>query len=294
MYTIVGSGFGLYGYLPALVEGLGEEVVLPRAYEAKVRARPELERAMAGVRWVADAEAALGEATAIVIATPPARQLEVAVRCAALPRIERMVLEKPVAVTPVLAHALLEQLRAAGKRVRVGYTLLDTEWHRELRWPRAGGEVALTWTFMAHHFATDLASWKRKHDQGGGALRFFGVHVIALLAHHGYEAVLSSSLEGGASGEPERWNGVFAGPGRPDCRVRVDSRSEAKRFEIAVAGGISVVALQEPFERERAEAGVDPRVGVLLRLLRSFESQDRPWDNLYARTNDLWRRVEEA
>lgn len=294
MFTIVGAGFGLYGYLPAVVEGLGEEVVLPRAYEAKARARPELERALAGVRWVADAEAALNEATAVVIATPPARQLEVAARCAALPRIQRMVLEKPVAVTPALAQALLEQLRAAGKRVRVGYTLLETEWHRDLRWPRAGAEVALTWTFMAHHFAKDLATWKRTHDEGGGVLRFFGVHVIALLAHHGYDAVRSSSLEGAAAGEPERWTALFSGPGLPDCHVRVDSRSQARRFEIAVAGGISVTALQDPFERERSRAGEDPRVGVLLRLLRNFDSQDRPWDNLYARTNELWQQVEAA
>jgi predicted dehydrogenase len=292
MFTIVGSGFGLYGYLPAVVEGLGEEVVLPRAYEARGRARPELERALAGVRWVADAEAALAEATAIVIATPPARQLEVAARCAALPRIERIVLEKPVAVTPALAQALLEQLRAAGKRVRVGYTLLDTQWHRDLRWPRSGGEVALTWTFMAHHFARDLANWKRRHDEGGGVLRFFGVHLLALLAHHGYEEVKAPVLEGEVPGEPERWSALFSGPGLPDCHVRVDSRSTTDRFEIAMAGGVSVAALQDPFERERAEAGADRRVGVLVRLLRSFDSQDRPWDNLYARTNDLWRQAE--
>src|SRR5687768_8509582 len=97
MYAIVGSGFGLYGYLPALVEGLGETVALPRAAEARARARPELGRALEGVHWVDDLDAALALATGVVIATPPGSQLEVAGRCAGLANIRTMVLEKPIA-----------------------------------------------------------------------------------------------------------------------------------------------------------------------------------------------------
>jgi predicted dehydrogenase len=300
MYTIVGSGFGLYGYLPALVERMGATVVLPRAYEAKVRARPELAGTLGGIRWADDAEAALSQATGVVIATPPQRQVEVVSRCIALPRIERLVLEKPLAATPALASAMLAGLDGANKRYRVGYTLLHASWHRELAWPPApapGASVSITWTFMAHHFAHRLSNWKRVHDEGGGVLRFFGVHLVALLALRGYDGVRSSMLEGEDAREPERWQAVFSATGLPDCRVRVDSRCDTQRFEISdrtTGTERALLALQDPFEQERAEGGADRRVGVLERMLQTFEGEDRPFHELYARVNTLWRKVEDA
>ncbi|HSW83090.1 MAG TPA: Gfo/Idh/MocA family oxidoreductase [Usitatibacter sp.] len=299
MFTVVGSGFGLYGYLPALVDS-GERVVLPRAYEAKVRARPELLRCLAGIEWADDADAALSRAGSVVIAAPPRHQIEVAARCAALSHIERIVLEKPVAPTPVEASRVLAELDRAKKRYRVGYTMLHARWHENLEWPRATDRASIVdidWTFMAHHFAHGLHNWKRSHEAGGGVLRFFGVHLVALLARHGYDAVRESSLQGGREAEPERWQATFAGPGLPECRVRVDSRRETERFEIAhtqEGARRALVALRDPFGQERPGAGDDPRVGILQRLLATFALDDRAFHALYARTNEIWREVENA
>jgi predicted dehydrogenase len=298
MYTIVGSGFGLYGYLPALVEGLGAAVVLPRAYEAKVRARPELAGTLRGIHWADDADAALRQASVVVIATRPRRQVDVAAQCAALPAIERLVLEKPLAPSPEQAKAMLALLDRAGKRYRVGYTLLHAGWCACLDWPRAaaqGDEVRIEWTFMAHHFAQGVSTWKRIHAEGGGVLRFFGVHLLALLVRHGYERVRESTLEGEVPGEPERWSALFSAAGLPDCRVLVDSRSATTRFTIAHHAGASrdmLVDLRDPFAGEPAAGDADRRVGVLARLLATFAENDRGHNDFYARVNALWLKVE--
>src|ERR1700682_547845 len=132
MFTIVGSGFGLYGYLPALIETFGEPVVLPQAYREKISARPELRGYLDDIRWAADMQAALGTATGAVVATPPRRQQEVVTLCQGLPALSMLVLEKPVAVTPAAANEMLHALRRAGKRFRIGYTLLHTDWGERL------------------------------------------------------------------------------------------------------------------------------------------------------------------
>jgi predicted dehydrogenase len=297
MYAIVGSGFGLYGYLPAIVESLGERVVLPRAYEAKMRARAELAPLISRVEWVDDMQASLERADTVVIATPPARQVEVARRCLGLGNVRRMLLEKPPAPTPEEAVALLEDLRRHARRYRIGFTLLHTAWRPALRWPaRASADgVDITWTFMAHHFAKDLSNWKRRRSEGGGVLRFFGIHLLAFLGMHGYEDVRDSVFEAQRADEPRCWSATFTGPEVPPCRVRVDSGATENIFRIEARSGTRstpLVALADPFQDEPAIGAHDRRVGVLERLLASFGEDDARYEELYDNVNRLWAKAE--
>ncbi|HYC36889.1 MAG TPA: Gfo/Idh/MocA family oxidoreductase [Usitatibacter sp.] len=292
MFAIVGSGFGLYGYLPAVAQGSDEGVLLPEAYREKVRARRELDPWLGRIRWVADERAALAAASTVIVATPPARQVETVRAALAQPGVLRLVLEKPVAPDPLEADRLLDEIERSGRRYRVGYTFLQTEWGARLAWPRGVGTVDITWTFMAHHFAHGRRNWKRTHATGGGAMRFFGIHFFGLLARAGYESVRSSRLEEGDPGEPERWEAVFAGAGLPQCRLRVDSRNPRSVFRIE--GVEPIVDLEYPYSVEPAAAEQDRRVGVLRRFLASFDEPDAEHAALCRRANVLWREAEAA
>ncbi len=302
MYTIAGSGFGLYGYLPALVERLGERVILPRAYESKLRARPELSDYLGSIQWVDDTESALAMATGIVIATPPSIQPHIVAKCLRFARLERMVLEKPLAVTPSTAFEVIAALRLSGKRFRVGYTFLHTPWSSGLAWPRRGQpdeRVTISWTFMAHHFSKALVTWKRRHAEGGGALRFYGMHLLALLARLGYCKAERSVLCGEDRGDPEQWRCLFSGPGVPPCGVELDSRSPTGSFLVTTGRGggarMALVDLEDPFQGSAQPAQIgtaDRRIDVLKHLLDSFSSADDACYDLYDRVNALWRDVE--
>jgi hypothetical protein len=294
MFTVAGSGFGLYGYLPALVEAFGEPVLLPRAYRERAAARAELAPYLDRVRWVNDQDEALAEATGAVVATVPARQPEIARRCFGLPAMRSIVLEKPLAVTPAAARDLLADVARAGKRLRVGYMLQHTEWAPRLALPK-GAPVEIDWTFMAHHFAHGLDNWKARHADGGGVLRFYGVHVLALLAQNGYSGVERSVLRGADDARPEAWEAEFSGPALPPCRVRVDCRAQQRRFRIA-AHGAALVDLRDPFETEPpvGPPGADPRIGILVRLLATLRAPDAPHVALYEAANALWAAAESA
>ena len=292
MFTVVGAGFGIYGYLPALVECFGEDVILPREYEGVVAARPELARYRARIRWASDIAAALAQASGAVIAVRPASQPDVVARCCRLPNLERLVLEKPVAADPAGAAGVLRALAQGGKRYRIGYTFLDTAWCRELAWPEE--EVRIDWAFMAHHFAHGKETWKRVHSLGGGPLRFYGIHLLALLAQEGYEDVDECVLDGEAPDQPSAWRARFSGPGLPDCRVRVDTRSHATAFSIA-GGDRARVELGDPFAlAPNTPDDGDRRVPVLASLLRRFDDPDPPYYETYLRTHRLWQATEDA
>ncbi|MBI4514595.1 MAG: hypothetical protein HY699_02105 [Deltaproteobacteria bacterium] len=303
MFTIVGSGFGLYGYLPALVDGLGLPVLLPRSYEPKVLARPELRGYLDAIRWAPDAEAALAAASGVVIATRPAVQRQIVAECSRRPALGTLVLEKPLAVHPRAADEILDQLRRSGKAFRLGYTFLETDWARSLiERKELGGPsccLRIAWRFMAHHFAHDVASWKRRASEGGGVVRFFGVHVVALLARLGYVEVGDSSVYGRTREELEKWEAMFSGPGLPTCVVQLDSRSVERCFVIELeSGGVSrrLVDLGDPFAMALPTGPavtLDRRVAVLKRLLGTFRAEDASaFYQLYSRVNWLWAKAE--
>jgi hypothetical protein len=195
---------------------------------------------------------------------------------------------------------LLAKLDISEKRYRIGYTFLHTGWQQELPWPKASPpstKLSIVWTFMAHHFQTDLTTWKRVHNEGGGALRFYGIQLLALLTEHGYDGVRSSVLKGEDDREPECWDAVFTGTGLPECYVHVDSRSTTKRFAITrfkADEADVLLRLADPFEHEIHKSGADTRVGVLNRLLETFQVADQSLAALYNRVNLLWQKVEDV
>lgn len=322
MYTIVGAGFGLYGYLPALVEGLGEPVVLPCEYRAEVEARPELRNCLSNIEWTESTASAIARSDAVIVAVPPRLQPSIVRACLRAGRPKRLVLEKPLAATPSSAIELLAELRSSKLQFRIGYNLRFTAWFADLQRAMASvnEQLALAWRFMAHHFQHELSNWKRRESEGGGVLRFYGIHLIALLAELGYREIGSSRILGGQD-EPERWCAQLIGHNLPPCRIEVDSKSRTRVFTITVekadrreqedevVGGQApvepeqtirskpslIVDLQDPFDREMPDdltLGHDRRVRVLTRLLRTFEDEDRRHVELYESVNMLWSLVE--
>jgi predicted dehydrogenase len=301
MLTILGAGFGLYGYLPALVGLRGQQVLLPARTRAQFDARAELRPFAQRIDWVADEDAALAAASGVVLALPPHVQPARTLDCLGRGNIGWLLLEKPLAVDPAAARALLNRLGVGGKRFRIGYLFRHTAWGRALLasrpfWPPGGG-IAIRWCFMAHHFSQGRDTWKRRHAQGGGALRFFGIHLIALLAELGYNDVVQSTGWCRAPAEIERWQARFTGAALPDCEVTVNARQPTPSFTIErvrpVDAAPAKVDLQGPFDGcvpPPGLPGVDPRASLLAELFGSLDDDaDYAW---YSDAITLWQRAE--
>lgn len=304
MFAIFGSGFGLYGYLPALVELCKEQIVLPTRYRAFFDTRPELQRYAPAITWAGDESEALSVADGVVVALLPQRQVEVAYNCLQRPAIRRLILEKPLAPDPQSALNLLEALEASQKAFRIGYTFRYTGWGNQLLAKRdelaAAEGLSIQWTFMAHHFRYGLDNWKRRVNSGGGALRFYGIHLVAFLAELGYQHVEWSRSCGESESEKEKWNARFAGPNLPHCDVVVDSRSAAERFAVGKVPGplkdAAVVSLRSPFDENRpmlpSARNLDNRLGVVGALCQSFSEPRSASYGWYKQTLHLWHETE--
>lgn len=305
MIAILGSGFGLYGYLPALVKGCGQRVLLSERHRESFQQRPELARFADDVQWAPDEVSALELADGVVLALQPGDQSEWIPRCLERPNLNRIVIEKPVAPSPEKVAALLEELSRSDKIIRIGYTFRYTDWAGPIRTgvSQSGGSkrLLIQWSFLAHHFRHDLRNWKQFTDSGGGAIRFYGIQLIALLAELGYEVPISSQSFGSSADVVEKWTASFSGAELPECDVVVDTRSPIEKFRAELLFTLGTepshvfADLSDPFESTTAESsdGLDRRVPVLSRLCRSLWEQSSDDSAWHKATIDLWRSVEE-
>ena len=289
-YTIVGGGFGLYGYLPALIRG-NRLVTLPSKYRAIVRARRELGEFDSRVTWVPTLNDALEKSTGVVIAVTPGAQVkyvEQILRCHN--NVEQFILEKPLAPSPSEAGRLLGLFELNSKAIRVGFVFGRTEWaERAISAARGSRYLRINWQFMAHHYTCDTPTWKRDRLLGGGAVRFYGIHLIALLCEIGYRRVLWSRLSIVNAQDVCGWTACFCGDGLATCVVELNSFSPQSSFEIW-GDSCCEVKLIDPFEAQNCSSPAeDRRVPCLLRLLCEKNFDDI---SIFKSINSLWELVE--
>ena len=292
MFTIFGSGFGLYGYLPAIIYGLKEGVCLPEKYIDTIRNRPDLKQLEDKIIWVEDEATAIRLADKVVISVNPGSQVDIVRKCLCLNFSGCFFLEKPLARSPKEAESLLGLLESHEADYFIGYSFLYLEILQDILKNRnIENTIQIEWKFMAHHFANNLNNWKRRTDEGGGVLRFYGIHLIALLTVLDYSQVVSSKLVGDKLEEPSIWEAEFSHSEAENCKIIVDSRSEEDCFIVKLDSEV-VLNLADPFDlNDLLVSGVDRRFSLLVNFLKDIKGLKSKFF-LYKSINQMWSLIE--
>lgn len=284
--TIFGGGFGLYGYLPALLASPETIVILPLRYRPILSSRADIAHLQAQIIWAEDHLSILNECQAVIFALPPEAQYDWIKKIINYPNITHFFLEKPLASTPALGEDLFTLLSSARKKFRIGYNFRFTSWGQTVL--RGEPVRKITWHFRAHHYAKSLQTWKREHSAGGGALRFYGIHLIALLAEMGYRQVNFSKLTEKAA----CWEAELSGEGLPDCYLSINSNSDETYFSVLNDAGV-VFHATDPFTTESAlTTEMDQRIPFLKQGLSNLFTETDTYYDWYKHTHQLWQTIE--
>lgn len=267
---ILGSGFGLYGYLPAIRKSGITTVYLDASYRAKLENRPELRQYHDIVSYRPYDNSLLQHPEGLlVVCRRPCDQLALIQSLRDLPAIKaRCIFEKPLGPSPTDSLGLIASLHDMGAPYVINYIFRYTDWFCRLDSTRS---YSVEWSFMAHHFSENLINWKRLHKDGGGALRFYGIHLMNL-----FESYYTPESLVFASGDaPEtRFSAHIRLNGR-SVDFTVDTASSSPLFRITcLDNGETVVDQPSPFTRDISpnDAHEDARVPYLTRLISGFRS----------------------
>jgi predicted dehydrogenase len=290
LIAVFGSGFGLYGHLPAIAE-LGRDVHVPARYRSAFDERAELAAYRSAVRFVDDEAGLLSDADLAVLARRPADNEAIARQAIQGQRSVQLVIEKPPAPNPQAALLLDKALRTAGVRYSTPYLLSYCDWACDCQRRVASGEVreiTLHWQFNS---PGGRESWKAMPVEGGGLLSYYFIHVIALADFllGDYRVVECRAAQEGsgrniglvAVNESIRFAGTF-------CTSPADSV-----FSIAL-NGVPAATAPTPFGAIPRRGDRDPRIDVLKRFYTTEvfgESANRGAEDRGGRTLRVWAEL---
>jgi len=296
-WGIFGGGFGLYGYLPAIARQNNVKVLILEKHFYILESRPELRQYATIVRTVKSRDEIFLRADSLIFSVPPQIQEKLLGQAALMKRYRFIVLEKPLATTPVAAMALLKSSIKIASSVRVGYSFLYSSWGKTIQQSHlflSDGDFKISWKFLAHHFRGQESSWKSDHKSGGGVLRFYGIHLIAFFQSLNKTAIVNSRLFCNKHGQPFRWQAKFKIHNGARITVDLNSRSQVDSFGIrSLHDGYDFeVQGTNPFSGEGPQNNEDSRIPVIEKLLATFGSHNGEFYRFYDGVNQLWSEVE--
>src|SRR5210317_61236 len=97
-FLIIGSGFGIYGYLPAIYK-YSKKIFLNIKYRKKIEKRIELIKYLKRVIWYLDIKDINNKIDYIIIAQNPKKQFSITKKILKLLKPKHLFLEKPLSNT---------------------------------------------------------------------------------------------------------------------------------------------------------------------------------------------------
>ena len=295
-FTIYGSGFGIYGYLPAILKHSLNILYLPKDYHLKIKKRPELRKFSNQIYWKDNKELCLINSKNIILSIPPKPQkLLIESFFQKIPKdilIKKMIyLEKPVCENPEASKELIKVLNEKKISYKINYSFLYTDWFSNLKtnFLDSKNNIVINWNFIGNHFLKKI-NWKGYHDQGGGVVRFYSIHIIALAAYFNFSKFIDGHIEyyDDKKSIPRRLFLKISNIKGCILEVNVDSFSNKKEFHISIDGE-NKLSLNNPFESKIIDNNQDIRVPVIENYLYGNDLFNK---KLYESVIDLWFKIE--
>ncbi len=276
MYTIIGKGFGLYGYLPAICLNKAE-LTLPIKYKITVDSRKDIFGFSDKITWSDNIKDCLINSEKVVLAIPPKEQFNFILENKEFLSNKILFLEKPLADNTKNSYSVLNFLKVKKIKFCINYSFLYINWHKKLKRKicilNKTDKITITWKFHAFHKKYKINSWKDDVSAGGGTIKFYAIHLLASLVDFGYE--ICNYIRHKDNKNILKLK--FCNKNKPDIIVNIDIKTNSNLFSINVERKSkdleSICNLENPFmEHSFPNNRYDTRVRALQQHLKMKNS----------------------
>ena len=256
MIGVLGGGFALYGWLPALAQFYpNETILLEERHKSKFEQRSELQQYKNRIEWIKGDKNISFFSELLILAIPPHQVYQYLPVIKSSPYLKKLIVEKPVCETPEKSEEFIKQIEGKGIKICSSYLFFYTDWYNELN---SNKYYSINWLKSNDN---PIDSWKKKDELGGGDI-FYKIHLFAL--------------------QTVNFN----------IHIKFDSGVKEGCNEIFIVNETDKDFIHcSPFEEQFN--GEDDRIPLLKQLLYDFENNYEKVNKIMKDTNQLWKQIEE-
>lgn len=272
MYTIIGKGFGLYGYLPAVIQNKSR-LILPIEYKSTIENRDDIRKYLNYLIWADDISDAIFKADNIILAIPPMEQFNFIFKNVKKIGNKNLFLEKPIASTPNESLKLINFLDINKIKFFINYSFLYLNWFENLfnkvRILDSDHTVEIIWKFKAYFLKNEIITWKSQIEKGGGILNFFGIHMVAVITALDYHNCQIKKI----IKQKNKIKFLFIKSNKPVIKLTIDINSTDDIFKINLHKKDRLIEIikdgDDPFENSSGPkpTSMDRRVKLIRSIL---------------------------
>tara|TARA_Y100001968_G_C19366475_1_gene722789 strand:- start:229 stop:1146 length:918 start_codon:yes stop_codon:yes gene_type:complete len=290
-YTLLlGKGFALNVYLPALIAINSKNIAL----EASSKNLIKTDTIYKNIKWLNDNEIINNKFSKIIIAEPPEKQFKLICDISLWKNSNKIILEKPLAENHKKATYLIDILNKNKIRYSINYTFRYTKWNKKiykyLQQNTDKSEISIHWKFNGRHLQKKESTWKTNHLLGGGAIKYYGIHLIAILSDMGYTDVEKTDIFNQPLNKLNSWYCKFNSINQlPKLNLYIDSNSNENKFYWNQLNK-NLLKIDNPFSLESSKYNGDKRIPPTIKFLQEEHT------NLFNLKNmnilKLWSKIE--
>lgn len=172
MIGIIGGGFGLYGWLPALCQFYPEKYILIcDRHKEKFNNRPELQQYKDRIIWSNNDVNVVNQSKILILAIPPNEVYQYKDLIINSKNIHSLIVEKPVCETPEKSEEFIKDIEAHSIKICSSYLFIYTDWFKELD---PNKKYRIMWVK-----GNPNDNWKSNSNLGGGEM-FYSIHLLSI------------------------------------------------------------------------------------------------------------------
>ena len=280
---IYGSGFGLYGYLPAIYK-FSTKIFLNKKYRVFFNSRSELAKFKSRIVWYENINNTIHKIDYLVIAKRPSDQSRIIKSLLRKNnKIKHFFLEKPISSTPKKTINLLKILYTKKINFSVGFLFEYTSWAKLIKKHlsiKKKNKIFIKWNILKKINSTK--SWKYNFNEGGGLLRYYGIHLIKLFSDFNFDNIEKNKIN------KNYWELKIQDNKKNSIRLML-KYSKTSNFSYKI-NNAKFNKLHNPFFNKIHYKSIDPRCLYLKKYIHKNLSNN----NVYQMRKfmDLWCAIE--
>lgn len=279
-FLILGSGYGLYGYLPAIYK-ISKKIFLDIKYKKKIKFKDNFKK----IEWYSNVENVLSKINYVVIAKRPNDQFKLVKYIFKKNKTVNFFLEKPLAPTPSKAKELLFFLKKKKILFKIGFIFSYLKWYDLIfkNFNHKKSKILIEWNFK---YNKNNNSWKKEPRAGGGIIAYYGIHFIKIFSDFNFKKIKENILE------KYTWRYIVSDKNSNIIKLIININSDKEKFIIRINN--KVLRYQNPFDEVIIGTKEDPRCKYLIKYVLSGFTNSKECFNKHLNCIKFWSNISKS